>query len=189
MRELDDAEQRILKEIIRNPRISDNKISIITSIPIKTVNRKRKILEQEGILYYFASVNNLESGTGAFEASHLYIVILKNGITKKAVNEFFEKQEFNLHDFKHINFCYLGESSGSVVLVFIIESKKDEDISEIFNVDIYSKLKKEFGECIKEINVVKLNRTILMHHNYLLHKNVKNGRIDENWPSNMLFIE
>jgi len=189
LRELDEAEKRILKEIIRNPRISDNKISLRTGIPIKTVNRKRKILEQEGILYYFASINNLESGTGAFEASHLYIVILKNGITKKAVNDFFEKQEFNLHDLKHINFCYLGETSGNVVLVFIIESRKDEDISEIFNVDIYSKLKKEFGECIKETSVVKLNKTISLHHNYLMQKNIKNGRIDENWPSNLLFVE
>ncbi len=188
MRDLDDAEQKILKEIIRDPRISDNRISKITKIPVKTVNRKRKILEKEGILYYFASVNNLESGTGIFGASHLYIVHFKNGITKKQISDFLEKQEVTPHNLKHINTCLLGESNGNAVLVLQIESRREEDIVEIFNADITNELKKGFGDCVKKVDVVRINNTIKLHHNYLLTKNIVNGKIRDEWPSNLIFV-
>ena len=45
-------ERRIIRNLIKNPRISDNKISKITGIPTITVNRKRKKLEAEGLLHY-----------------------------------------------------------------------------------------------------------------------------------------
>ena len=50
---LDEQEQKIIKELIRDPRISDNQIGRNTKIPVKTVNRKRKNLEQRNIISYF----------------------------------------------------------------------------------------------------------------------------------------
>ncbi len=54
MHKLDNQERLITRELIKNPRISDNQIAIKTNVPLKTVNRKRKILEEKGMLLYFS---------------------------------------------------------------------------------------------------------------------------------------
>ena len=46
----DDQERAILKALIRDPRQSDNHISKVTGVPTPTVRRKRKRLEDEGLL-------------------------------------------------------------------------------------------------------------------------------------------
>ena len=48
-RGLDDQEKLIVRELIKDPRISDNQISTNTNIPLKSVNRKRKRMEFEEI--------------------------------------------------------------------------------------------------------------------------------------------
>ncbi len=89
MKELDHQEKKILLELVRNPRISDNQIGKNTGIPVKTVNRKRKILEQKNILSYFSFINYGEKGTGLFDSQYLYLIKLKFGITTKQVTEKF----------------------------------------------------------------------------------------------------
>ena len=42
MIKLDEKEQKIVKELIKNPRISDTQIAKNTNIPVMTINRKRK---------------------------------------------------------------------------------------------------------------------------------------------------
>ena len=69
MKYLDDQERRIIRALIRNPRSSDNRISTLTSVPVRTVSRKRTRLEQEGILSYYASVDMQAKGTGRFRRS------------------------------------------------------------------------------------------------------------------------
>ena len=71
MRTFDDQERAILKALIRDPRQSDNYISKITGVPTPTARRKRKRLEEEGLLSYFTAVDLQESGTGTFGARHL----------------------------------------------------------------------------------------------------------------------
>ncbi|MCE2449523.1 MAG: winged helix-turn-helix domain-containing protein, partial [Candidatus Latescibacteria bacterium] len=56
MRCFDKQEQQIVRTLIRNPRCSDNRISTLTGVPVRTVSRKRARLEQEGILFYYAAV-------------------------------------------------------------------------------------------------------------------------------------
>ena len=53
MRQLDEQERRIVRELIKDPRISDNQIAKNTRVPVMTVNRKRKLLEEKGLLNYY----------------------------------------------------------------------------------------------------------------------------------------
>src|SRR3990167_7981787 len=85
MREIDWQERKIVIELVKNARISDNEISRRTRIPLKTVNRKRKKLEEEGLLYYFTHLDNSPSGTGMFNSRKLYIMKLKKGVTRKQI--------------------------------------------------------------------------------------------------------
>ena len=64
MRELDDQERLIIRQLIRDPRESDNGIGESTGVNVRTVGRKRQRLEQDGILSYHTQVNLTESGTG-----------------------------------------------------------------------------------------------------------------------------
>ncbi len=81
MYQLDSQESAIVKALIRNPRVSDNKLGEEMEIPVRTVNRKRKRLEQKGIISYMTHVNMLPSGTGRFQVQHLFIIQFRLGIT------------------------------------------------------------------------------------------------------------
>jgi len=52
MRELDEQERLIVRQLVRDPRESDNGIGELTDVNVRTVGRKRQRLEQEGILSY-----------------------------------------------------------------------------------------------------------------------------------------
>src|SRR3989338_5980555 len=82
MRNLDMHEIAIIRELIRNARISDNQIGKNTKIPVMTVNRKRKKMEAEGLLRYYTSIDKGEFGLRTFDAKQLYIIKLKIGITQ-----------------------------------------------------------------------------------------------------------
>ena len=90
IRELDESERKVVRELIKNPRISDNQIAKNTKVPVMSVNRKRKRLENEGLLKYFTSFDTGEFGTGTFKAKQIYIIKFKIGITR---GEYIEKLE------------------------------------------------------------------------------------------------
>ena len=50
MTTLDEQEQLIMRTLVRNPRSSDNRISALTGVPVRTVSRKRARLERDGVL-------------------------------------------------------------------------------------------------------------------------------------------
>ena len=103
----DEYDKKIIKELIVNPRLSDNKISIITKIPVKTVNRKRKNLEKKEIISYLTAVNFRETGTGDFGARIMYIIEFKYGIFRKQFLDAYKKMTSSKKDIKHINFKFL----------------------------------------------------------------------------------
>ncbi len=187
MKPLDDFEQRIIKQLVKNPRISDNQISKITKIPVKTVNRKRKKLEEEGVLTYTTIVNY---GTvGVFGTTQLYLVIFKEGVTKKSLVDFLNSIDYNTHLIKHIDSCFVGEFEGNSTIVFIIQSRLDKDVVEIFNADIVSMINSKFGsQAIKDVKVLRINDLISLNHNYLVTRNMHNGRIKPDWPDDKIFV-
>jgi len=82
-KELDNQEKSILKELVKDPRISDNQIALKTGIPVKSVNRKRKNLESERILSYHTRIDNNTEGTGIFGARRMYTILFDYGISRQ----------------------------------------------------------------------------------------------------------
>lgn len=191
MRALDTQEKAIVRELIRNPRISDNQLSKQAKIPVKTVNNKRKKLEKEGLLNYFVYLDTGAEGTSTFTARKLFIVLFTAGVTKTSLAAALTKQEsVKPHNIKHILEQHIGEHNGHAALIMIIESRIDADITEIFNADFFPELKKTFGEdCIKEVTVVNLTKKMRMLHNYLFDINMSNGKIKTDWQNELIFID
>ena len=188
MRDLDNNEKIIIKELVKNPRISDNQIAKNTGLAVKSVNRKRKKLEEDNILFYFTHADNSLNGTGSFSAIQLYILDFKQGITRAKFIEKFTHIDLPTTLQKHCLNSYLAESDGVLKLILFIESYMDSDILEIFNADYFPKLESLFGKgCITNISTLTLNTTLQLFHNYFPLLNMKNGKIKENWSK--VFIE
>ncbi|MBU1204758.1 MAG: winged helix-turn-helix domain-containing protein [Nanoarchaeota archaeon] len=190
MREIDKQEEIIVKELIKNPRISDNQISKNTGVPVKTVNRKRKKLEKEGLLYYFTYLNNGPHGTGVFTARQLYIVTFKLGITRKQILDMIKKEEPTKIELKHIAESYLGDVDGHSIIAMIIESRLESDIIEIFNAELIPKFKRFFGEdAVVKTEAITLNIPLRTMHNYMFLVNMSHGKIKEEWPDELIFVD
>ena len=191
IRTLDEAERKIVRELIRNPRASDNQIAKKTKVPVMTVNRKRKKLEQEKFLRYYTSIDKGEFGLHIFGAKMLYIIKFKIGLTRKRYLETMEiDAKWRTFNSKYISLAYLGEKDGRLALMIILDAKDDDHLVEEFNGKIVPFLQEKFGEdCIKEITTVSLNRLVRVHHNYMPYVNIKEGKIKDDWPDDMIFVD
>ena len=189
MRNLSQQEKEILSELIRNPRASDNEVSRKTKISVATINRKRKALEKEGILYYFTYVNNWKNGTEGFGSRQLYIIKLKYGITRKQVMDtFFSEDKVKTLMLKHILHSFLGEVNGQVAFIYMIESRIDTDILEIFNAEIGPELIQAFGkDAIQDTVSIPITQTFSVLHNYNT-VNMENGKMKKYWPNSKIFV-
>jgi DNA-binding Lrp family transcriptional regulator len=190
MRTFDDQERAILKVLIRNPRQRDNQISKITGVPTPTVRRKRKRLEDEGLLSYFAAIDMQETGTGAFGARHLYIIKFRIGVTvKQIVDEI--KSEPNVRSvFTDLIYeSHIAEMDGRVTLVMIIEGKNDADIIENVQGKIVPSLRKNHGpDSIEEISTVRLLSPIRLFHNYVPMVNMEKGVLRGDWTDDAILV-
>ncbi|NQV09398.1 Lrp/AsnC family transcriptional regulator [Candidatus Woesearchaeota archaeon] len=187
-----DAQEIVItKELVRDPRISDNKISKKTKVPLKTVNRKRKKLEENGILNYFTYINHFKKGTKKFTARQMYTISLKQGITRQHfLNSMKASMFVTKHGMKHILESHLGETDGHLVLILFLESRVESDILEIFNADIVPGLKHKLGEnCINKVKVTTLSQSLRMLHNYLPDTNIEGGKISPTWPNEKIFVD
>src|SRR5579862_6797863 len=189
MRTFDDQERAILKALIRDPRRSDNYISKITGVPTPTVRRKRKRLEEDGLLNFYAAVDMQETGTGTFGARHLYIIKFRIGVTiKQIVDEI--KSEPNVRSvFTDLIYeSHIAEMDGRVALVMIIEGKNDADIIENVQGKIVPSLRKNHGpESIEEISTLRLLSPIRVFHNYVPLVNMHHGVLRGDWTNDAIF--
>lgn len=191
MRALDNNETKIVRELIRNPRISDNQIAKRTKIPVMTVNRKRKILEKENLLRYFTAIDTGEFGTGKYQAKQLYIIKFKIGITRERyLSQVEEDKRFMGFYSRYISISYLGEKDGHLALILIIDAETDTKIVDEFNGKIIPHLEEKLGEdCVKEIITTKISNTIRRHHNYIPSINMEQGIIKKDWPDGWIFVD
>ncbi len=191
IRELDENERKVVRELIKNPRISDNQISKNTKVPVMTANRKRKQLEKENLLRYFTSFDTGEFGTGTFKAKQLYIIKFKIGITRNDYIEKLEKDKrFQQFNASYISMSYLGEKDGHLALILVLDAETDSLLVDEFNGKILPHLKEKLGDdCIKEIITTKISNTIRRHHNYLPSINIENGIIKKDWPDDWIFVD
>lgn len=186
---VDEQDKLIMRELIANPRLSDNKISQITGIPVKTVNRKRKKLEEKGIINYRIHIDNGQEGTKSFSAICQFIVIFRHGITRSSFLDNLDRVGFSALDIKHIKEAYVGEMNGRVAFVATLESRLQEDLLEIYNTEIISKLHNMLGhDSIYKTKVVNLHTGLISLHNYIHRTNTANGIIKKSWPKENIFV-
>lgn len=187
---LDQQEEKIVRELIRNPRISDNKIGKKTKVPIRTVSRKRNALEKAGIIRYHLNIDGTQTGTGKFGSRHLHIIKFKLGIPRsQIVKEILEEKNVKFHFAEHIYESHIAEVDGHVALVMILEGRTDDDIVENFNKIIIPSLKKNHGpDSIIEIKTIRLSNPIRIFHNYIPMLNMQNGKIKNEWGDDQIFI-
>lgn len=187
---LDEAEVKIARELIRNPRASDNHISKQTRIPVMTVNRKRKNLEQEHFIRYYTSLDKGEFGLHIFGAKQLYIIKFKIGITRNKYLEIMETDaKWRTFNCQYISLAYLGEKDGHLALIIILDAKDEAHLVEEFNGNIVTFLNEKLGkDTIEEILTVPLSKLIRVHHNYMPYMNIEKGIIKDSWPDDMIFV-
>lgn len=191
MRRLDDQERRIVRALIRNPRCSDNRISALTGVPVRTVSRKRARLEQDDILSYYASVNMQAEGTGRFSTQHMLTIKFKLGITRSQIVQEI-RSEPNVTDVYNelIRDSYIAEMDGHIALVMVVEGESDTDVAENVQGKIIPSLQNNHGEdSIMELRTIRLLDPIRRLHNYLPMINMKEGFVVEDWPDDAIFVE
>jgi len=190
MLKFDSQQKVIVRELIKDPRISDNKISKKTGIPLKTVNRKRKVLEEKGILNYLAYIEHGKPGTGQLKAKQLFIVFFKHGITRNAfLDEFLKIDSITHAQLKHVFEAHIGEANGRLALVLYLDSRQEEDLLEIYNVEIVPLLRERFGEdCIHSTQVITITSTAKLLRNYFPSLNLEKGKLKQDWPDQLIYV-
>ena len=190
MKKFDKQEELILKELIKNPRISDNQAAKNSKIPVTTVNRKRKYLEEQGFIHYYVDVSDESPERGQFHARQLYIIKFKEGITRQKYIEEIKKSE----NFRKVNPRYhaesfLGEMDGRFAIILILEAKSADELVEIFNGSIVQGIRKRHGsDCINDIITAKVTFPFRMHHNYIPIFNMEKGIIKKDWLNDWIFV-
>lgn len=188
---LDEQETKIIKALIRNPRMSDNKIAKLTGIPVMTVNRKRKKLEESEIISYFADVKRDEEGIGRFTAHQLYILKFKPNLTIEKFSHILENDtELRAMAARCVDSMYIGERDGYPTLICILETRTNKGLINFFNSKLVPALIRLLGEdSIIEIITSKINYKVRLLHNYVPSVNMEKGRIKKEWPDELIFVE
>ena len=191
MRQLDDQETAIAKALIKDPRISDNRLGEEYGIPVRTVSRKRARMESEGLLRYFAEIDMSEDGTGRFRCRHLYTIKFGVGVTlrdlrRRVLNEPNVMTAFT----RSVYTSHIAEIDGRVALVLIVDGASDADIVERVQEEIMPALKAKHGDsAIEEVETVRLLQPIRMLRNYLPGLNMSAGKLRQDWKLDAIFVE
>ena len=190
MRELDEQERLIVRQLIRDPRESDNGIGEITGVNVRTVGRKRQRLEQEGILSYHTHLDLSATGTGEFTARHLYIIKFKIGVTFKQLSDDLKREPFVRSIFTEVIFeSQIAEIDGKLAMLLYIEGANDTDIVQTVQEKLIPSLLRNHGEnSIEEISTIRLLAPVRVMRNYLPFVNMENGYIRKDWPDDAIYV-
>ena len=180
MRELDHQERLIVRQLIRDPRESDNAIGELTGVNVRTVSRKRQRLEQEGALSYYTQLDLSTNGTKQFSARHLYIVKFRIGVTYKQVAEDSTELIFESH---------IAEIDGKVALLMFIDGENETDIVQTVQEKLIPSLLKNHGEnSIEAVSTVRVLSPVRTMRNYLPFVNMHEGYIKKDWPDDAIYV-
>jgi DNA-binding Lrp family transcriptional regulator len=190
MKTLDEQEKAILRALVRDPRLSDHAISEKTGVPAKTVSRKRRRLEEAGVLSYHTMVNMMEDGTGQFTTRHLYILKFRLGVTKKQIVDEIKNEPNIKSIFTELIFqSHIAEIDGHVSLLMLIDGKDDSDVVESMQARIIPSLRKNHGQdSIEEIQTLRVLAPIRVMRNYIPMVNMVGGVMKDDWPEDAIFV-
>ena len=183
-------DKKIIRSLIKNPRLSDNKIGNLTGVPIRTVNRKRKKLEEKGLLRYYAELKMGFKGTERFNARHMYLVKFRIGISQnQIIDEVKVEPNVGTIFTEFIYESHLAEIEGHTALVLIIEGSSDDEINTSFNEIIIPSLEKNHGRnSIIQITTLRIGKPIRLFHNYLPMVNMEKGKIKSDWDESAIYV-
>ena len=190
MRELDEQERLIIRQLIRDPRESDNGIGESTGVNVRTVGRKRQRLEEDGVLSYHTQVNLTESGTGQFTARHVYIIKFRLGVTVQQVEDDIRREPFVRSIFTEMLFeSHIAEIDGNVAMLLYIDGASDMDIVQTVQEKLIPSLLRNHGEgSIIEVSTIRLLKPVRVMRNYLPFVNMQDGYIRKDWPDEAIYV-
>ena len=190
MKELDEQERLIVRQLIRDPRESDNGVGEITGVNVRTVGRKRLRLEQEGILSYHTHLDLSATGTGEFTARHLYILKFKIGVTFQQLSDDLKREPFVRSIFTEVIFeSQIAEIEGKLAMLLYIEGANDTDIVQTVQEKLIPSLLRNHGEnSIEEISTIRLLAPVRVMRNYLPFVNMEHGYIRKDWPDDAIYV-
>jgi DNA-binding Lrp family transcriptional regulator len=190
MRAFDEQERLILRQLIRDPRESDNGIGEATGVSVRTVGRKRQRLEEEGVISYHTHVDLSASGAGQFTARHLYIIKFRIGVTVRQIQEDLKREPFVRSVFTELIFeSHIAEIDGRIALLLFIDGTSDVDIVQSVQEKLIPNLQQNHGaDSIEEISTVRLLAPIRVLRNYLPTLNMENGYLRKDWPDEAIYV-
>lgn len=190
MRQLDEQERLIVRQLIRDPRESDNGIGEATGVNVRTVGRKRQKLEQAGVLSYFTHLDLSANGTRQFSARHLYIIQFRIGVTYRQLLEDIEREPSVRSVFTEIIFeSHIAEIDGKLAMLLFIDGASDTDIVQTVQEKLIPSLLKNHGaDSIEEVQTVRVLAPVRVMRNYVLPVNMEEGYLRKNWPDECIYV-
>ena len=190
MRELDDQERLIVRQLIRDPRESDNHIGEVTGVNVRTVGRKRQRLEQEGALAYHTHLDLSARGTGQFTTRHVYIIKFRIGITYTQIVDDIQREPNVRSIFTELIFeSHIAEVDGKVALLLFIDGESDTGIVQTVQEQLIPSLLRNHGEAsIEEVSTMRILAPVRIMHNYIPLVNMQNGYMRKDWPDDAIYV-
>jgi len=189
-KELDAQERLIVRQLVRDPRESDNGIGEATGVNVRTVGRKRHRLEQAGIVSYFTHVDLTAQGTGQFAARHLYIIKFRIGVTYTQILEDIQREPFVRSSFTEIIFeSHIAEIDGKLAMLLFIDGVDEINIVQTVQEKLIPSLLRNHGEnSIEAIETVRVLAPVRQMRNYVLPVNMHAGYIKKDWPDEAIYV-
>jgi DNA-binding Lrp family transcriptional regulator len=189
-KELDAQERLIVRQLVRDPRESDNGIGEATGVNVRTVGRKRHRLEQAGILSYFTNVDLTARGTGQFAARHLYIIKFRIGVTYTQVLEDIQREPFVRSSFTEIIFeSHIAEIDGKLAMLLFIDGADEINIVQTVQEKLIPSLLRNHGDnSIEAVETIRVLAPVRQMRNYVLPVNMHAGYIKKDWPDEAIYV-
>src|SRR3954454_7868020 len=190
MKQLDQQERLIVRQLIRDPRESDNGIGEATGVNVRTVGRKRQRLEQAGVLSYFTHVDLSSTGTGEYNTRHLYIIKFRIGVTYRQLLEDIKREPFVRSIFTEIIFeSHIAEIDGKLAMLLFIDGASETDIVQTVQEQLIPSLLRNHGEnSIEEVSTARILAPVRVMRNYVMPVNMQNGYIRKDWPDEAIYV-
>jgi len=190
MKFLDEQERLIVRQLIRDPRESDNGIGETTGVNVRTVGRKRQRLEQAGILSYFTHLDLSATGTGEYNSRHLYIIKFRIGVSYTQVLEDIKREPFVRSVFTEVIFeSHIAEIDGQIAMLLFIDGANDIDIVQTVQEKVIPSLEANHGQgSVEEVSTMRILSPVRAMRNYILPVNINSGYIKKEWPDEAIYV-
>lgn len=185
-RGLDDVERAIVRELVKNPRTTDKHIRDATGIALRTISRRRRRLEDEGLIRYSAEV---EHGLDGQVSRHLYIIRFRLDIPLSDIRARVSNPSMITENTDIIYESHIAEVDGRLALLLVVEGAREADVVESVHDKLLPRLIENHGkDAIEGISTICLLDTIRRQRNYLPGINTEGSAIRKDWPASSIFV-